>query len=92
MIVDTVELRNYVIVGGKPTMNYVVACLTLFNEGAFSVTLKARGRNIASAVDTKMLRRVFLRDACIESISIGTYARERTEANVSTIEIVITPK
>jgi len=93
LIVDTVELRNYVIVGGKPTMNYVVACLTLFNEGAFSVTLRALGRNIASAVDTvEMLRRIFLRDACIESISIGTDARERPKANVSTIEIVITPK
>jgi len=72
-------------------MNYVVACLTLFNDGAPSVLLRARGNNITNAVDTaEMLRRVFVKDACIDSISIGTDAREAPATNVSTIEIVIT--
>ncbi len=93
MIGDPPERGNYVIVGAKPTMNYVVACLTLFNEGVPGVVLRARGRNIANAVDTaEMLRRVFVRDAHIESINIGTDARASTEGNVSTIEIAITPK
>ena len=79
MIGDLGAAQNYVIVGAKPTMNYVVACLTLFNEGVPGVVLRARGRNIANAVDTaEMLRRVFVRDARIESINIGTDAR--TEA------------
>ena len=86
-----IEHDNYVIVGTKPTMNYVVACLTLFNEGVPGVVLRARGRNIANAVDTaEMLRRVFVRDARIESINIGTDARAEPEGNVSTIEITIT--
>ena len=92
MISDT-ERGNYVIVGAKPTMNYVVACLTLFNEGVTGVVLRARGRNIANAVDTaEMLRRVFVRDARIESINIGTDTRLEPEENVSTIEIAITPR
>lgn len=93
MIGDISERGNYVIVGAKPTMNYVVACMTLFNEGVPGVTLRARGRNIVNAVDTaEMLRRVFLRDARVASISIGTDTRESPDANVSTIEIVITPR
>ena len=88
-----VESDNYVIIGAKPTMNYVVACLTLFNEGVTGVILRARGRNIVNAVDTaEMLRRVFVRDARIESINIGTDARVEPEGNVSTIEIAITPR
>jgi DNA-binding protein len=55
--------------------------------------LRARGRNISNAVDTaEMLRRVFVRDARIESINIGTDARADPEGNVSTIEIAITPR
>jgi DNA-binding protein len=93
LIGDLVEPCNLVIVGAKPTMNYVVACMTLFNEGVPGVTLRARGRNISNAVDTaEMLRRVFLRDARVASINIGTDSRESPDSNVSTIEIVITPK
>jgi DNA-binding protein len=92
-LIGDIEHGNYVIVGAKPTMNYVVACLTLFNEGVPGVVLRARGRNIANAVDTaEMLRRVFVRDARIESINIGTDARSEPEGNVSTIEIAITPR
>ncbi len=84
---------NRVIVGVKPTMNYVVACLTLFNGGAESVTLRARGNNISAAVDTaEMLRRVFLKGSRIEGISLGTDTYEATGTGVSTIEIVMTRK
>lgn len=73
-------------------MNYVVACLTLFNEGVPGLVLRARERNISNAVDAaEMLRRVFIRDAHIESINIGTDARVDSEGNTSTIEIPITP-
>jgi archaea-specific DNA-binding protein len=93
LIGDSPEQSNYVIVGSKPMMSYVVACLTLFNEGVPGVVLRARGRNISNAVDTaEMLRRVFIRDAHIKSIKIGTDARAESEGNVSTIEIAITPR
>jgi len=44
--------ENIVLIGKKPVMNYVVACLTFFNSGAKKVVVKARGRAICRAVDT----------------------------------------
>lgn len=83
--------RDFVIVGLKPIMNYVVACMTLFNAGAPSITVRARGRNISKAVDVvEMLRRVFLKDVQVEKIDLGTEthtAPTGKEASVSTIEI-----
>ena len=85
--------RDFVIVGNKPVMNYVVACMTLFNAGTAQVRLKARGRHITKAVDSvMMLRRVFLRDLVIDRVGIGTDTHvtpEGREASVSTIEIMI---
>ncbi|MGD2201599.1 MAG: DNA-binding protein Alba [Candidatus Bathyarchaeota archaeon] len=85
--------RDYVIVGVKPIMNYVVACMTLFNAGMSRVRVKARGRNISKAVDSiEMLRRVFMKDLKVEDIEIGTDTHtvaNGKEASVSTIEIRI---
>ena len=85
--------RNLVIMGIKPTMNYVVACLTLFNSGAEEVLIRARGKHINKAVDmVELLRRIFLRDAVIRKIRTGTDKLVRDdgkEANVSIIEIVV---
>ena len=83
--------RDFVIVGLKPIMNYVVACMTLFNAGASSIRVRARGRNISKADDVvEMLRRVFLRDIEVEKIDLGTETHTvptGKEASVSTIEI-----
>ena len=88
--------RNIVIMGVKPIMNYVVACITLFNEGAETVKIRARGKHINKAVDTvELLRRVFMKDAVINDISLSTDTLTRDdgiEAKVSVIEIIITPK
>ncbi len=84
---------NLVIMGSKPIMNYVVACLTLFNEGAENVKIRARGKHINKAVDTVgLLKRVFLPNLKISSACTGTDILTRTDGNqahVSTIEIVI---
>lgn len=89
-----IQSRDIVIVGLKPIMNYVVACMTLFNEGNERVYLKARGRHISKAVDvTEMLRRVFLKDLVVEKINLGTDVHTTPngkEASVSTIEIRLT--
>lgn len=86
--------ENTVFVGGKPVMNYVMACLTLFNSGGKKVVLKARGRAISRAVDSvELLRRVFLKDLKLKSIAIGTEqvtGREGQTRNVSTIELKVT--
>ncbi len=44
--------RDLVIMGVKPIMNYVVACLTLFNDGNETIRIRARGKHINKAVDT----------------------------------------
>lgn len=87
----TATSENVVLIGRKPVMNYVVACLTFFNSGEKDICIKARGRAISTAVDTvELLRRGFARDVNVNSISIGTEEVQREEgrrSNVSTIEI-----
>ncbi len=81
-----------VFVGTKPIMNYVLATLTQFNEGAESVTVKARGRAISRAVDVaEIVRNRFLPGINIKEIKIDTeeLESEQRRVNVSTIEIVL---
>jgi len=85
--------ENLVLIGRKPVMNYVVACLTFFNSGADKVIVKARGRAISRAVDTvELLRRAFVKNIKIENIEIGTEEITREDdrkSNVSTMEITL---
>lgn len=87
--------RNLVIMGVKPLMNYVVACLSLFNGGAETVLIRARGKHISKAVDlVELIKRVFLRDAEIRGIKLGTDDLVRDDgkdAKVSIIEIMLAP-
>ncbi|MEM4701182.1 MAG: DNA-binding protein Alba [Candidatus Bathyarchaeia archaeon] len=83
-----------VLIGKKPIMNYVLACLTFLNAGVPKLVIKARGRAISRAVDTvELLRRAFVKDLQIKDIVIGTEEVVRGEGqktNVSTIEITVT--
>lgn len=86
--------ENTVLIGRKPVMNYVIACLTFFNSGVKQVVVKARGRAISRAVDTvELLRRGFVKDLELKEITIGTEeltrAEENRKTNVSTIEITL---
>ena len=86
---------NVVLVGKKPVMNYVLACLTLFQNDVKEVVVKARGRAISKAVDVaQIVARRFLNDVQIKDIKIDTeqVKNEQTGAvsNVSSIEIVLT--
>lgn len=86
---------NAVLIGRKPVMNYVLACITLFHGGAKEVNVKARGRAISRAVDVvEVTRRRFLPDVEIKKIDIGTDQLPPREeggspSNVSTIEITL---
>ena len=84
---------EFVVVGLKPIMNYVVACMTLFNAGIEQVMVRARGRHISKTVDMiNMLRSVFLKDLVVDSVEIGTdkhMSPEGKELFVSIIEIRI---
>lgn len=84
--------ENVVFIGTKPVMNYVLAVITQFNEGASEVTLKARGRAISRAVDVaEITRKRFLQGLNVKNIQIGTeeIKTESGTSNVSTIEIVL---
>jgi DNA-binding protein len=84
---------NVVLIGKKPVMNYVTACITFFNSGEKQVIVKARGRAIGRAVDTvELLRRAFVKDLEINFIRIDTeelFKVEGEKSNVSTIEIIV---
>jgi len=85
---------NLVRIGKKPVMNYVTACVTLFNSGNGEVMVRARGQTIEKAIDTvQMLRRGFIKDAVVKHIQLGSEDVTRfdgTRGNISTIEITLT--
>jgi len=87
------QTANLVRIGKKPTMNYVTACVTLFNSGNEEVMVRARGQAIEKAIDTvQMLRRGFLKDVSIASINLGSEDVTRmdgTHGNISIIEIIL---
>ena len=91
----TMSESNSVLVGRKPVMNYVLACITFFHGGAKEVSIKARGRAISRAIDVvEVVRRRFLPDVKVARIGIGTdqispREENRGLTNVSTIEIVL---
>ena len=83
---------NTIYVGKKRVMNYVLACMTILQNGSDTVTIKARGRSISAAVDVaQILTRRFTQGISVKSISIATEQvpnRESNEmSNVSSIEI-----
>jgi DNA-binding protein len=86
---------NSVLIGRKPVMNYVLACITLFHGGANEIYVKARGRAISHAVDVvEVTRRRFMPDVKVKKIDIGTdqlasFEEGGTPTNVSTIEITL---
>ena len=86
---------NTVYIGRKPTMNYVLAVITIFNSSdTKGVTLKARGRAITTAVDVaEITRRKFMKELNVDEITIGTEEIQQEEGgtrNVSTMEIKLT--
>jgi DNA-binding protein len=88
---------NAVYIGRKPTMSYVLAVITSFNESdAKEVTLKARGQAITTAVDVvEITRHKFMKELNIGKITIGTEEIKQEEGgtrHVSTIEITLTRK
>jgi len=86
---------NSVLIGRKPVMNYVLACITLFHGGANEIYVKARGRAISRAVDVvEVTRRRFMPDVKVKKIGIGTdqlasFEEGGSPTNVSTIEITL---
>ena len=87
------EDDSIVYIGKKPTMNYVLAVATQFNSGSSTVTIKARGRSISTAVDVaEIVRNRFIQGLKVDDIRISTEVLEGEEgktSNVSSIEIFL---
>lgn len=81
-----------VIVGtSKPVLNYVTACITLFNNGERRIKVRARGRAINVAVEVvQLLRSRFMKDVVIDSASIDgdvVVGRDGTPFKVAVLEL-----
>ena len=90
-----VQDDNIVFVGNKPVMNYVLAVVTQFNNGADEVTVKARGKAISRAVDTtEIALNRFLQNVEKKSILTSTEIvdTESGKTHVSSIEITLISK
>jgi DNA-binding protein len=86
---------NTVFVGNKPVMNYVLAVVTQFNNGAEEVAIKARGKAISRAVDTaEIALNRFLDNVAKKEILTSTEVidTDSGKTNVSSIEIILTQK
>ncbi len=86
---------NTILIGKKPVMNYVLAGLSLIQNGADSVSIKARGRAISKAVDVaQIITKRFATDIIIKDINITTEQVKSIETdtlnNVSSMEIQLT--
>ncbi|HOS82857.1 MAG TPA: DNA-binding protein Alba [Methanolinea sp.] len=83
---------NTVFVGNKPVMNYVLAVVTQFNNGAQEVSIKARGKAISRAVDTaEIALNRFLEGVNKKQIITSTEVidTDSGKTNVSSIEIIL---
>ena len=84
---------NTIYIGKKPTMNYVLATVTLFNSDTNDVLIKARGKSISKAVDVaEIVRNRFLSELTVDNIQISTESLTNNEgrtSNVSSIEIFL---
>ena len=85
--------ENMIFVGKKPTMSYVLACVTQFGSGLKEIHIKARGKAISKAVDVaEITKNRFAEGAKIKAISVGTdeiNSDEGEKINVSTIDITL---
>ena len=91
--------ENSVFIGGKPFMNYVTGVVMQFTtKGAKEVTIKARGKFIARAVDVaEVATKRFLKEhnIAVKDIKINSEEFENKEGrkvNVSTIDISLIKK
>lgn len=89
---ETSQRDNFVFIGKKGVMRYVLAVVTQFNRGEADVVIKARGKSISTAVDVaEIARQRFLTDVVIQDIKIGTEEVQREDGmlRVSAIEITL---
>ena len=87
---------NVVLVGKKDIMNYVLAAIRLFNDGAEEVIIRARGMNICKAVDVaENIKNLFMKNTEVAGVEIYSEELEDPKGKkkrVSAIEIKLVRK
>jgi DNA-binding protein len=86
--------ENFVYVGKKNIMSYVLAVVTQFNQGLPEVHLKARGKAISRAVDvTQIVKNRFMPEMNIKSVSFSTeemVSEDGRPTKVSSMDVAMT--
>ena len=91
------ETKTVIVGQYKPLLNYVTACITMFNSGAEHVILRSRGEAINMAVEVvQVLKKKFVSTVEISKIQIdeeNIVARDGRRMNVPVLEIeLLVPK
>lgn len=90
--VESKPIGNFVYIGKKGAMAYVLAVATQFGMGAKEVIVKARGKSISRAVDVAEIVRNQESTIKVASINISTeemVTMEGRPLKVSSIEIIL---
>jgi archaea-specific DNA-binding protein len=85
------ETKTVIIGQSKPLLNYVTACITMFNSGADRVVVRSRGDAINMAVDVvQVLKKRFVSTAQISNIHIDSenvMSRDGRQISLPVLEI-----
>lgn len=85
------ETKTVIVGQSKPLLNYVTACITMFNSGAEHVVLRSRGEAINTAVDVaQLLKKRFVSQVQISNIQIDgekVVSRDGRQLSLPVLEI-----
>ena len=85
------ETKTVIVGQSKPLLNYVTACITMFNSGAEHVILRSRGEAINMAVDVvQLLKKRFVSQVEISKIQIdgeNVVSRDGRQLSLPVLEI-----
>ncbi len=85
------ETKTVIIGQSKPLLNYVTACITMFNSGAEHVVVRSRGEAINMAVDVvQVLKKRFVSQVRISNIHIdgeNVISRDGRQLSLPVLEI-----
>ena len=85
---------NTVYIGKKSVMNYVIAVVTQFNNGALAVRAKARGASIGRLVDvTQIVKNRFVATLKVADVNLSTEELKSEDGRmtkVSSMEVTMT--
>jgi DNA-binding protein len=85
------ETKTVIIGQSKPLLNYVTACITMFNSGAERVVVRSRGEAINLAVDVvQVLKKRFMSQVRISNIHIdgeNVISRDGRQLSLPVLEI-----